>query len=373
MESFSIEYLGLIPLFPLLAFVIIALVTRPLKRLSAYLSILAVFASLLVSAWALYSLVIAFLSHASGEALVKELTVTWFSVGGVALPAGLILDPLTAMMLIVVTIVSFLVQVYSQGYMHDDPGYSKYFAFISLFTTSMLILVMANNFLQLYIGWELVGLCSYLLIGFWYHKPEAAAAAKKAFLTTRLGDLGLLVGILIIYFTTHSFGFAEIEHEIKVGALSGGLLTVAMVCVFLGAVGKSAQFPLHVWLPDAMEGPTPVSALIHAATMVAAGVYLVARTFEMFAASPDQQALLVVAYVGGFTAIFAASMGLVMNDIKKVMAYSTISQLGYMMMGLGVGAYAAGVFHLFNHAFFKALLFLGSGSVIHAVHDQDMR
>jgi NADH-quinone oxidoreductase subunit L len=213
-----------------------------------------------------------------------------------------------------------------------------------------------------------------LLIGFWYQKPEAASAAKKAFLTTRLGDLGLLVGILIIYLTTGSFVFSEVEHSIEVGALSGGMLTIAMLGVFLGAVGKSAQFPLHVWLPDAMEGPTPVSALIHAATMVAAGVYLVARTFEMFVHTPDQQALLTVAYVGGFTAIFAASMGLVMNDIKKVMAYSTISQLGYMMMGLGVGAYAAGVFHLFNHAFFKALLFLGSGSVIYAAHhEQDMR
>ncbi len=383
MESFSLEYLWLIPLFPLLAFVVIFLFTRPLPRISAYISILAIIASLVVSAWALMSLVVAFLNHAAGAELVKEVTLTWFKAGPIEFPAGLVLDPLTAMMLIVVTVVSFLVQIFSQGYMVEedehghlrkDPGYGRYFAFISLFTTSMLLLVLANNFLQIYIAWELVGLCSYLLIGFWYHKPSAASAAKKAFLTTRLGDLGLLIGILIIYFTTHSFVFTEVEHAIKLGELSGGLLTIAMIGVFLGAVGKSAQFPLHVWLPDAMEGPTPVSALIHAATMVAAGVYLVARTFEMFAASPDQQALMIVAYVGGFTAIFAASMGLVMNDIKKVMAYSTISQLGYMMMGLGVGAYAAGVFHLFNHAFFKALLFLGSGSVIYAAHhEQDMR
>lgn len=383
MESFSVEYLWLIPLFPAVAFVVIALITRPFHRLSAYLSILAVFASFVVSAWALLSLMTAFVNHASGEELVKEATLTWFKAGPVEFPAGLILDPLTAMMLIVVTVVSFLVQVFSQGYMvvedehghlKKDPGYGRYFAFISLFTMSMLLLVLANNFLQIYIAWELVGLCSYLLIGFWYHKPEAASAAKKAFLTTRLGDLGFLVGILIIYFTTGSFVFGEVEHAIKAGVLGGGLLTIAMIGVFLGAVGKSAQFPLHVWLPDAMEGPTPISALIHAATMVAAGVYLVARTFEMFVASPDQQALVVVAYVGGFTALFAASMGLVMNDIKKVMAYSTISQLGYMMMGLGVGAYAAGVFHLFNHAFFKALLFLGSGSVIYAAHhQQDMR
>ncbi|MBI4321109.1 MAG: NADH-quinone oxidoreductase subunit L [Chloroflexi bacterium] len=367
----SIGYLWIIPLLPLLAFLTIIFITRPFPRLSGIVCILSIFGSFLVSLWALWSLIVTFSAHGGEEALRQQLTLVWFSSGPVALPIGLVLDPLTAIMLLVVTSVSLLVQIYSQGYMAGDPGYSRYFAFMALFTMSMLGLVLSNNFVQLYITWELVGLCSYLLIGFWYQKPEAAAAAKKAFITTRLGDLGLLVGILILYLTTGSFVFTDIEHAIAAGAIGGGVLTLAAVLVFCGAIGKSAQFPLHVWLPDAMEGPTPVSALIHAATMVAAGVYLVARTFQMFAAAPDS--LIVVAYIGGFTALFAASMGLVMNDIKRVMAYSTISQLGYMMMGLGVGAYTAGVFHLFNHAFFKALLFLGSGSVIHAMHDQDMR
>ncbi|MCL5960949.1 MAG: NADH-quinone oxidoreductase subunit L [Chloroflexi bacterium] len=370
----SIGYLWLIPLFPLLSFLIIVFLTRGLPKLSSIVCILSMFLSFLVAVWALSSVIAALTGgHALAESLHRELTVTWFSVGNLTIPLGLILDPLTAMMLFSVTGVSLLIQIYSTGYMAGDPGYSRYFAFMSLFTMSMLGLVLANNFVQLYITWELVGLCSYLLIGFWFQKPEAAAAAKKAFITTRLGDLGLLVGILILYFSTHSFVFTDIESGIKAGAIGGGLLTVAAVLVFCGAIGKSAQFPLHVWLPDAMEGPTPVSALIHAATMVAAGVYLVARAANIFAAAPDS--LVVVAYVGGFTALFAASMGLVMNDIKKVMAYSTISQLGYMMMalGLGGGVIVAGVFHLFTHTFFKALLFLGSGSVIHSAGEQDMR
>jgi len=368
----SISYLWLIPLFPLLSFIIIVFLTRGLPKLSSIVCILSIFASFLVSVWALWSLIAALTgAHPSPEAMHHELTITWFTTGGVTVPLGLILDPLTAMMLFVVTTVSLLVQIYSTGYMAGDPGYSRYFAFMSLFTMSMLGLVLANNFVQLYITWELVGLCSYLLIGFWFQKPEAASAAKKAFVTTRLGDLGFLIGILILYFNTGSFVFADIEAGIKAGAIGGGVLTLAAVFVFCGAIGKSAQFPLHVWLPDAMEGPTPVSALIHAATMVAAGVYMVARAVNIFSAAPDS--LVVVAYVGGFTAILAATMGIVMTDIKKVMAYSTISQLGYMMMALGVGAWGAGVFHLFTHAFFKALLFLGSGSVIHSVNNQDMR
>ena len=241
---------------------------------------------------------------------------------------------------------------------------------MSLFTASMLGLVIANNFFQLFVFWELVGLCSYLLIGFWYHKPEAAAAAKKAFLITRIGDFGFLIAILILFNQTGTFDFHEIEQAAKAGVLGVGLLTLVMVLVFSGAVGKSAQFPLHVWLPDAMEGPTPVSALIHAATMVAAGVYLVARLFELFSAAPD--AMLVVASIGAFTALFAASHALVARDIKRVLAYSTVSQLGYMMLGLGVGAFSAGTLHLLNHAAFKALLFLAAGSVIHSAGEQDL-
>ena len=274
------------------------------------------------------------------------------------------------MMLLAVTVVSLLVQIYSQGYMAGDSGYGRYFAFMSLFTASMLGLVIASNFFQLFVFWELVGLCSYLLIGFWYHKPEAAAAAKKAFLITRIGDFGFLIAILILFNQTGTFDFHEIEQAAKAGVLAVGLLTLVMVLVFSGAVGKSAQFPLHVWLPDAMEGPTPVSALIHAATMVAAGVYLVARLFELFSAAPD--AMLVVASIGAFTALFAASHALVARDIKRVLAYSTVSQLGYMMLGLGVGAFSAGTLHLLNHAAFKALLFLAAGSVIHSAGEQDL-
>jgi NADH-quinone oxidoreductase subunit L len=274
-------------------------------------------------------------------------------------------------MLIVVTLVSLMVQIYSQGYMHGDPGYHRYFAWMSLFTASMLGLVLADNLLFLFVFWELVGLCSYLLIGFWFHKPEAADAAKKAFIVTRLGDFGFLAGILLLYLNTSTFDIHELHKLAITGALASAILTWSAIGIFAGAVGKSAQFPLHIWLPDAMEGPTPVSALIHAATMVAAGVFLVARMFPLFEHSTE--ALTTVAVIGGVTAIFAASMGLVMNDIKRVLAYSTVSQLGYMMLGLGVGGVAIGIFHLFNHAFFKALLFLGAGSINHATGTFDMR
>jgi len=298
--------------------------------------------------------------------------ISWVVIeGGVTIHLGLIMDSLTAVMLVVVTVVSLMVQIYSQGYMHGDPGYHRYFAFMSLFTASMIGLVMADNLLFLFVFWELVGLCSYLLIGFWFHRPAAADAAKKAFIVTRLGDFGFLAAILSLYFNTGTFDIAELHGLAIAGVLAGTTLTWAAIGIFAGAVGKSAQFPLHVWLPDAMEGPTPVSALIHAATMVAAGVFLVARTFPLFEHSVE--ALTMVAIIGGFTAIFAASMGLVMNDIKRVLAYSTISQLGYMMLGLGTGGVAIGIFHLFNHAFFKALLFLGAGSVNHATGTFDMR
>jgi NADH-quinone oxidoreductase subunit L len=267
-------------------------------------------------------------------------------------------------MLVVVTSVSFLVQVYSQGYMKGDGGYWRYFAYMSLFTASMLGLVLMDSILMIYVFWEMVGVSSYLLIGFWFHRPAAAAAAKKAFLVTRLGDLGFLLAILLIYVKAGTFDIAAIQDLAVAGVLTQTTITLFALGIFAGAAGKSAQAPLHVWLPDAMEGPTPVSALIHAATMVAAGVYLVARMFPVFEASPD--ALTVVGAIGGVTAISAGLIGLVMTDIKRVLAYSTISQLGYMMLALGIGAYVPALFHLFTHAFFKALLFLGSGSVNHA-------
>jgi NADH-quinone oxidoreductase subunit L len=272
---------------------------------------------------------------------------------------------------IVVTFVSLMVQIYSQGYMKGDAGYLRYYACMSLFTACMLGLVLADNILFMFVFWEGVGLGSYLLIGFWFHKPSAANAAKKAFIVTRLGDFGFLAAILVLYAQTGTFDTESLYKIVATGALAGTTLTWVAIGIFSGAAGKSAQFPLHVWLPDAMEGPTPVSALIHAATMVAAGVFLVARFYPLFEHS--HEAMLTVAIIGAFTAIFAASMGLVMNDIKRVLAYSTISQLGFMMVGLGVGSVAIGIFHLFTHAFFKALLFLGSGSVNHGTGTFDMR
>jgi NADH-quinone oxidoreductase subunit L len=360
-------YIWLIPSLPIVGFLVIIFLTKPRPRLSSYIAIGTTGAALVL---ALLALLAAIALPASTPPVPIVVEVPWYTVGGITLSLGLLFDPLASVMLVVVTMVSLLVQIYSLGYMAGDPGYSRYFAFLCLFTTSMLGIVIAPNFLQMYIFWELVGLSSYLLIGFWWNRPAAsterpapAAAAVKAFVTTRVGDLGFLIGILIIFTQTKTFDFDKIGAIVKSGSLSGTLLAVAMVLVFLGAVGKSAQFPLHTWLPDAMEGPTPVSALIHAATMVAAGVYLVARTFPLFSASPD--AMLVVAWIGGFTAIFAATQGLVMTDIKRVLAYSTISQLGYMMLGLGVGSLTAGTFHLVSHAFFKALLFMTAGAVIH--------
>ncbi len=291
----------------------------------------------------------------------------WFSVGDVVIKIGIGIDNLAAIMLIVVTLISFLVHLFSTEYMSGDPRYSRYFAYLGLFTFSMLGIVIANNFLFMYIFWELVGISSYLLIGFWYEKKSASDAGKKAFLVNRIGDLGFLIGILILYSTFGTFMFDEIFAGIGSGILpfaSGTMLTVAGICVFCGAIGKSAQWPLHVWLPDAMEGPTPVSALIHAATMVAAGVYLVARVFSLFTAD----ALTFIAVIGTITAFISATIALTQVDFKRVLAYSTVSQLGYMVMALGVGSYTNGFFHLVTHAWFKAALFLASGSVIHAMH-----
>jgi len=339
---------------------------KPESKVAGYITIIAIGGSLALSIWA-FATVMTVPHH---ELHIPD--INWVLIEPqFVIHLGMIMDSLTAVMLIVVTVVSLMVQIYSQGYMHADPGYHRYYAFMSLFTASMLGLVMADNLLFLFVFWELVGLCSYLLIGFWFHRPAARNAATKAFVVTRLGDFGFLAAILLLYQNTGTFDIAELHALAITGALAGTTLTWAAIGIFSGAVGKSAQFPLHTWLPDAMEGPTPVSALIHAATMVAAGVFLVARTFPLFEHSV--QALTTVAVIGAFTAIFAASMGLVMNDIKRVLAYSTISQLGYMMLGLGTGGIAIGIFHLFNHAFFKALLFLGAGSVSHATGTFDMR
>ena len=308
----------------------------------------------------------------------------WFNFGSLQYAIDFRVDPLTAVMLVVVTGVSMLVHLYSIGYLAGDLGYSRFFMELALFTVSMLILVLGANILVLFIGWELVGLSSYLLIGFWFDQappppgsdvPYPPAASLKAFVTTRFGDFGMLIGILMLFFATGSFTFTTLNNPATYQHINQFTVTLAMILIFCGAVGKSAQFPLHVWLPDAMAGPTPVSALIHAATMVAAGVYLVARFFPLYSQVAGPQSLEVVGWVGSFTAIFAAVIALAQNDIKKVLAYSTVSQLGYMFTGLAVGpTNATGIFHLFTHAFFKALLFLGSGSVIHAVAgNQDMR
>jgi NADH-quinone oxidoreductase subunit L len=305
-----------------------------------------------------------------------DFTFRWIDLGaiighpGFALDLGIAIDNLSAIMLVVVTLISALVHLFSLGYMKGDVRYSRYYADLGLFSFSMLGIVLSNNILMMYIFWELVGICSYLLIGHWYEKKSAADAGKKAFIVNRVGDVGFFIGVMILFTQLHTVLFKGIFSGIANGQLSGTWLTVAGILIFCGAVGKSAQFPLHVWLPDAMEGPTPVSALIHAATMVAAGVYLVARVYPMLTGD----ALTVIAYIGVITAFISATIAITQNDIKKVLAYSTISQLGYMIIGLGVGAFSAGFFHLVTHAAFKAGLFLGSGSVIYAMHhEQDMR
>ncbi len=363
------QIVWLILFLPLISFAVIGLIIRPFVRaeskVAGYIAITAIAGSLALSVWALISV----MGQPDHQMAIPA--VSWMNIGSLSVSIGILMDSLTAVMLVVVNTVSLMVQIYSQGYMRGDPGYHRYYAWMSLFTTSMLGLVLSSSLLMMFVFWEMVGLCSYLLIGFWFQRPSAANAAKKAFIVTRLGDFGFLAAILILYSSAGTFNIDELRQMAAAGLLTGTVLTWAAIGIFAGAAGKSAQFPLHVWLPDAMEGPTPVSALIHAATMVAAGVFLVARMLPLFEHSTA--ALNTVAIIGGFTAIFAASMGLVMNDIKRVLAYSTISQLGYMMLGLASGGVAVGIFHLFNHAFFKALLFLGAGSVNHATGTFDMR
>src|SRR5215217_6352681 len=352
-----------IPVLPALVFVILALFGRYLGESAQYVAIFGVATSLVFSAFALYFVI--------RTQTPIDFAVNWIDLGpGGSFPMGVYIDSLAAVMLVVVCFVSLMIQLYSGGFMEGDSRFAWYYAVLNLFTASMLGLVLAPNFIELYVFWELVGLCSYLLIGHWFEKPSAAKAATKAFIVTRIGDAALFMGIIIFWRATGTTSFQGISEAAQAGFIGGSLFTAAVVLVFVGAIGKSAQFPLHVWLPDAMEGPTPVSALIHAATMVAAGVYLVARTYDIFVQSPA--AMLVVAYIGGFTALMAATMALVKKDIKRVIAYSTVSQLGYMMLGLGLGSYTAGIFHLYNHAFFKALLFLCAGSIIYAMDSYNL-
>ena len=356
-----------IPALPALVFLVLALFGRILKENAQYVAILGVTVSLVFSVFAL--LFVAGIVPGGGSPI--EFSKNWIDLGeGGSFPMGVYIDGLAAVMLVVVCFVSLMIQLYSGAFMEGDKRFAWFYAMLNLFTASMLGLVLAPNFIQLYIFWELVGLCSYLLVGHWFEKPSARDAAQKAFIVTRVGDAALFIGIIIFWATTGSTAFEDIVEAAQAGFIGGSLFTAAVVLVFVGAVGKSAQFPLHVWLPDAMEGPTPVSALIHAATMVAAGVYLVARTYDIFVQSPT--AMLIVAYIGGFTALMAGTMALVKKDIKRVIAYSTVSQLGYMMLGLGIGSYTAGIFHLYNHAFFKALLFLCAGSIIYAMDSYNL-
>jgi len=364
-----IQYSWLIPALPALAYVFIVLFAKRSRVLSAGISIVTMAFCFLFSVDILFELL-----KLDAASRVITFSATWLQISPWQANVGVLIDPLSSNMLLVVTLISLLVQIYSLGYMHDDERFSVYYSYLSLFTASMLLLVVSNNYLQIFMGWELVGLCSYLLIGFWYFKPEAANAAKKAFVVNRIGDMGFLMGVVTIGMVFQTFDFAQVKDMVTAGLSNGtyqtGYIAGIALLLFCGAVGKSAQFPLHVWLPDAMEGPTPVSALIHAATMVAAGVFMVARTYVLFSADPV--AMTVVAYIGCFTALFAATIALAQDDIKRILAYSTLSQLGYMVMSLGVGGYTSGMFHLTTHACFKALLFLGAGSVIHSVHNQDI-
>ncbi len=349
---------------PLAAAVVIALFTQRNKTASAALSIAAVITS--------FALSVVLFVKLSGETLPNPETFNfpWLHVGNLYVDFGIKLDQLSLLMLLVVTGVGSAIHIYSYGYMHEDRAVSRYFASLSLFMFSMLGIVLAANFVQMFIFWELVGVSSYLLIGHWYERPSAAEACKKAFLTNRVGDFGFLLGILSVWATLGSVNFGTLADLLKANPAALGLgATFAGLLIFCGCVGKSAQFPLHVWLPDAMEGPTPVSALIHAATMVAAGVYMLCRVFFLF--TPD--ALMVIAWIGGITALLAALMAIQQNDIKRILAYSTLSQLGYMVMAVGLSGPASSMYHLTTHAFFKALLFLGAGSVIHALHhEQDI-
>jgi NAD(P)H-quinone oxidoreductase subunit 5 len=377
------DYAWLIPVFPLAGAMLVGLglislnkATNKLRDLNAVL-IISLIGAAMVMSFALLT------SQFQGHPVYTR-SFEWAAAGNFHLNMGYTIDHLTSLMLVIVTTVAGLVMLYTHGYMAHDPGYVRFYAYLSLFSSSMLGLVVSPNLVQVYIFWELVGMCSYLLIGFWYDRQAAADACQKAFVTNRVGDFGLLLGMLGLYWATGSFDFQimgdRLQELVASGAIGGGLAALFAILVFMGPVAKSAQFPLHVWLPDAMEGPTPISALIHAATMVAAGVYLIARMYPVFEHIPT--AMDTIAWTGAVTAFLGASIAITQNDIKKGLAYSTMSQLGYMVMAMGVGAYSAGLFHLMTHAYFKAMMFLGSGSVIHGMEDvvghnpalaQDMR
>ena len=362
------DKLWLIPFFPLVGAIINGLLGKKIKneKVIGTIGTAAIGASFVVSCVYFFKLL--------GDSVKthEQIIASWMTVGNLQIDWGFLLDPLSALMIMVVTGVGSLIHLYSIGYMHGEEGFYRYFSYLNLFAFSMLMLVLGNNALVLFVGWEGVGLCSYLLIGYYFHKKSAGDAAKKAFVVNRVGDFGFLIGLFVLFWTLgHDHGiwtvnFTEIAEHGHLLGVGSGVVTLITLCFFLGATGKSAQIPLYTWLPDAMEGPTPVSALIHAATMVTAGVYMIGRMNGLFAMAPDT--MMVIAIVGAATAIFAASIGLAQNDIKRVLAYSTVSQLGYMFLAMGVGAFTAGVFHLMTHAFFKACLFLGSGSVIHAMH-----
>jgi len=361
-----------VPLAPLAGAIVAGLFGKAVGRRGAHsVTILGVFIAFVISAMTLYSVVV---DGARFNATVYE----WMVLGDLKMEVGFLIDGLSAMMMCVVTFVSLMVHVYTIGYMEEDPGYQRFFSYISLFTFSMLMLVMSNNFLQLFFGWEAVGLVSYLLIGFWYTRPTAIFANMKAFLVNRVGDFGFILGIGLIVTYAGTLNYAEAFAkggelaQLKLPGTEWMLITVTCICLFIGAMGKSAQFPLHVWLPDSMEGPTPISALIHAATMVTAGIFMVARMSPLFELSDTALSFILV--IGSITALFMGFLGIIQNDIKRVVAYSTLSQLGYMTIALGASAYSVAVFHLMTHAFFKALLFLGAGSVIIGMHhDQDIR
>lgn len=358
----------LIPLFPFAAFLLLTALGRSYRRAGVLIGSIGSLAALVMS-------LLVFIERLGSDAVDYSEGFNWIQFGDYTFRIGFEVTNLNALMLVIVTAVSFLVNVYSAGYMKKDERITVFYGYVALFAFAMLGLVLSDNLLVFYIFWELVGVCSFLLVGFWYARPAARAAAKKAFIVTRIGDAGLLLGIIVLfwYMPGHALDFSSIHNvfsEGQSGAITTAITTSIALLLFMGVIGKSGQFPLHVWLPDAMEGPTPISALIHAATMVAAGVFLLARTFDIFEASAA--AMQTVAYFGGFTAIFAATVALAQNDIKRILAYSTVSQLGYMVMAMGLGTLTGGIFHLFTHAFFKALLFLAAGSVIHAVHTQNI-
>jgi len=355
-----IKLIGLVPLLPLIGFVIIGLFGKKLSKL-----IVGVIGSGAVLGAFAISLGVFFELNGQSEKSITIDLFNWISAGKLSIPFSFLVDPLSALFLLIITGIGFLIHVYSTGYMKEDEGFYRFFAYLNLFIFFMLLLVLGSNYLIMFVGWEGVGLCSYLLIGFWFKNTAYNNAAKKAFVMNRIGDLGFLLGIILIFVTFGSIGYHDVFEQAKNYATGNPTITAIALLLFVGAIGKSAQLPLYTWLPDAMAGPTPVSALIHAATMVTAGIYMVARSNILFTLSPT--AMTVVATIGVITALFAATIGLAQNDIKKVLAYSTVSQLGYMFLALGVGAYTGAVFHVMTHAFFKALLFLGAGSVIHYI------